>query len=102
LQAVQLSTCREAGKDGKFCFSDPVVVFIKPGCPWCVEAIDWMKARGLEFRSIDVLSDADAYARMRAISGQSRTPTLEMENGDVLADFDVGQLEPFLRERGVL
>ena len=61
-----------------------------------------MKARELEFRAVDILSDPEAYARMRTISGQSLTPTLEMENGDVLADFDVGQLEKFLESRGCL
>jgi len=79
-----------------------MVVFIKPWCPWCIEAIEWMKARELEFRAVDILSDPEAYARMRTISGQSLTPTLEMENGDVLADFDVGQLEKFLESRGCL
>jgi carbamoylphosphate synthase small subunit len=37
---------------------------------------------------------------MRQISGQSLTPTLEMEDGRVLADFDTRQLEKFLRDRG--
>jgi len=30
------------------------------------------------------------------------TPTLEMPDGGVLADFDVGELEGFLRRRGML
>ena len=56
----------------------------------------------MAFQKVDVLSDAVAFARMREISGQSLTPTLEMEDGDVLADFDVGQLEGFLRGRNEL
>ena len=77
-------------------------LFVKPGCPWCVEAVTWMKARGLAFREIDVFSEAGAFDRMRAISGQSLAPTLEMPDGSVLPDFDVGQLERFLKERAVL
>jgi len=38
---------------------------------------------------------------MRQISGQSKAPTLEMPDGAVLADFDVGQLEKFLSQRAV-
>jgi monothiol glutaredoxin len=77
-------------------------LFVKPGCPWCVEAVDWLEARGLAFREIDVFSEPGAFDRMREISGQSLAPTLEMPDGTVLADFDVGQLERFLKERAVL
>jgi glutaredoxin len=74
-----------------------MTVYVKPWCPWCVEAVRWLKAHRYAFREVDVLTDAAAYRRMREISGQSLTPTLETEDGLVLADFDVGQLERFLR-----
>lgn len=77
----------------------PVIVYIKPWCPWCVDAVAWMKARGMEFQEVDVLTDRAGYARMVEISGQSLTPTLEMPDGAVLADFDTAQLERFLKGR---
>jgi len=77
----------------------PVIVYIKPWCPWCVDAVAWMKARGMEFQEVDVLTDRPGHARMVEISGQSLTPTLEMPDGTVLADFDTGQLEQFLKGR---
>jgi glutaredoxin len=77
-------------------------LYVKTWCPWCVDAENWLKARGISYEQKDVLSDAAAFSRMREISGQSLTPTLEMPDGSVLADFDVGQLERFLRQRGEL
>lgn len=77
-------------------------LFVKPGCPWCVDAVEWLQARGLAFREIDVFSEPGAYDRMRAISGQSLAPTLELSDGSVLPDFDVSQLERFLKEHAVL
>jgi glutaredoxin len=74
-------------------------LYIKPWCPWCIDAVAWMKRKGLEFQTLDVLTDAEAYAHMRKISGQSLTPTLEMPDGSVLADFDTRQLERFLEGR---
>lgn len=71
-------------------------LYIKPWCPWCIEAVEWMRRRGLEFQPVDVLSDARAFEHMRNISSQSLTPTLEMPDGTVLADFDTRQLEQFL------
>jgi len=71
-------------------------VYIKPGCPWCIEAVDWLQKRGYAFEEINVFADPRHFDRMRQISGQSRAPTLETESGIVLADFDVDQLAAFL------
>jgi len=76
-------------------------LYIKPWCPWCIEAVAWLKSRGYQFEEIDVLSDADAYRRMREISGQRLTPTLETMDGKVLPDFDVRQLERFLAANNI-
>jgi glutaredoxin 3 len=78
-----------------------LTVYIKPWCTWCVEALKWLDARGIAYRSVDVLTDAAAYAHMRKISGQSLTPTMETSDGLVLADFDVGQLEKFLNTHNI-
>jgi len=77
-------------------------LYVKVWCPWCIEAEAWLKKRGLVYEQMDVLADPAAYARMREISGQSLTPTLELPDGDVLEDFDVGQLERFLRKKVLL
>ncbi len=79
-----------------------MVLYIKSWCPWCVDAVSWMRGRGLDFREVDVLADEAASARMRRISGQSLTPTLELPDGAVLADFDTAQLERFLKEKNVI
>jgi hypothetical protein len=36
---------------------------------------------------------------MKQISSQTKAPTLEMPDGTVLADFDVAELERFLKAR---
>ncbi len=76
-----------------------MILYIKPWCPWCVEAVEWLKRREISFTVADVLTDAKAFERMKKISGQSLTPTLEMPDGAVLADFDTRQLERFLAAR---
>ena len=76
-------------------------LYIKPWCPWCVDAVAWLKARGYQFKTIDVLTDALGYARMKKISNQSLTPTLETSDGKVLPDFGVDQLEKFLTTHGI-
>ena len=77
-------------------------LYIKPWCPWCIEAIAWLEENGYKFHKIDVLADHVAYERMRRISRQSLTPTLETSAGLVLADFDVADLEKFMLENALL
>ena len=76
---------------------------MKTRCPWCIEAIGYLRKHGYEFREIDVSRDADAYDRMQKLSGQRLTPTLVIESsGQILPDFDVGQLETFLKKNDLL
>ncbi len=70
-------------------------LYIKPGCPWCSEALRYLDEQGFSYDAQNVLTDDNAYQRMREISGQSRTPTMEVD-GQVLADFGVDELKPFL------
>ena len=73
-------------------------------CEWfdetCGELVDWLDQHGYRYEVREVLQDPEAMARMREISGQSLTPTLEVD-GKVLADFDTGQLSAFLDANGL-
>ena len=79
-----------------------MILYVKTGCPWCVDASRWLHRKEIPFEEIDVFQVPGAFEKMRQISGQSMAPTLELENGEVLADFDVGQLAPFLTTHGIL
>ena len=76
-------------------------LYVKTWCPWCIDAIRWLNDRGYRFEQIDVLARQADYDHMKEISGQRLTPTLELENGEVLPDFDVRQLENFLAARNI-
>jgi glutaredoxin len=76
-----------------------MVVYVKPGCFWCSDALAWLRSQKIDHTVVDVFQDRDAFARMKEISGQTKAPTLEMPDGEVLADFDVSQLERFLEAR---
>ena len=73
-----------------------VRLFIKPGCPWCDEAIEWLDARGVRYETLDVIRNAAARREMHDLTGQSRAPSIEVD-GHVLADFGADELEAWLR-----
>ena len=74
-----------------------VRLFVKPYCGWCHEAQDWLEERGIQFETLDVTSDGTAREEMLELSGQTLAPVIEVD-GEVLADFDTGQLEVFWKK----
>ncbi len=76
------------------------VLYLKPGCPWCVEVVAFLREHGIAYREQDVIADAAARAEMFKKSGQTKAPTLDW-SGKILADFGVDELVPFLRAQGV-
>lgn len=77
------------------------VLYIKPGCPWCVEVVGFLAENGIEVETVVVTGNPDAMREMIALSGQSKAPTMDW-HGEVLADFGVDELVPFLKQRKIL
>ena len=74
-------------------------LFVKSSCGWCHEVTDWLDERGLPYESLNVSTDSAARDEMRALTGQSKAPCIEVD-GHLLADFDTDQLEAFLEKLG--
>ncbi len=71
------------------------VLYVKTGCPWCEEVIDYLDQKKIAVRKVTVSGDRAAMDEMVKLSGQSKAPTLDWE-GEILADFGVDELVPFL------
>jgi len=69
-------------------------LFVKPWCGWCQEAEEWLDNRNIEYDLLDVTSDRNARQEMLQLSGQTLAPVIEVD-GEILADFDTGQLAKF-------
>ena len=68
------------------------ILFIKRGCPWCVDAIDYFKKINLKIDIVDVVQNPDKMEDLIACSGQNKTPTMKF-NSFVVADFDVDEFK---------
>ena len=65
-------------------------VYVKTGCPWCIQALRFFREKEIDLHVVDVLRDRNSMRRLIAISGQTRTPTFEY--GDfVVADFSIDE-----------
>lgn len=78
-----------------------ITLYSRPLCGWCQEAKAWLEARQWPFTVRDTGRDPSARERAIALSGQTLVPVIEVD-GLVLGDFDVDQLETFLRKHGYL
>ena len=77
------------------------VLYIKPGCPWCDDVIAYLAKKKIPVKVMVVSGNREAMQEMIDLSGQSKAPTMDW-HGEVLADFGVEELVPFLKQRNVL
>ena len=76
-------------------------LYVKAGCPWCDDVVEYFDEHQLPYYTVDVSHNLNAMTEMQHISGQTKAPTMDWE-GEVLADFGVDELVPFLREHAVI
>ena len=80
--------------------SNDLTLYSRAMCSWCIHAKDFLQARGYKFVEVDVGRNRVAYKEMKELSDQSYVPTL-VAGQEVLANFDVDQLEKFLDEHQI-
>jgi len=73
------------------------VLYVKGGCPWCVDALAYFEDKQVALEVVDVQADPSKMKELIEISDQTKTPTLK--HGDfVVADFDLDEFEQALSE----
>ena len=72
-------------------------LFIKPYCPWCHKAVAWLNEQGVQYETLDVISDSKAYTEMVNLSGQTCAPVIDVD-GKILADFGPDELAKFWKK----
>jgi glutaredoxin 3 len=73
------------------------ILYVKQGCPWCIDALAYFKQKNIELEIVDVRADPARMKELQEISGQTMTPTLK--HGDFMVkDFDLAEFEKALSE----
>jgi len=66
------------------------IFYTKPGCPWCVEALEFFAKQGVKLDVRDVSADMHQMRQLVALTGQSKCPSFRY--GDfIVADFGVDE-----------
>ena len=74
-----------------------VKVYSTPTCPWCHKAKDFLKAKGVKFKDINVAEDQKAASEMVKKSGQMGVPVIEI-NGKIIVGFDQEAIEKAIKK----
>jgi glutaredoxin 3 len=78
-----------------------LIIYTKTGCPWCIEALTFLKENNVQFEEREVRNNPDFMNELEQKSGQSKAPTLDLD-GEILADTDAQAIEVFLKEKGII
>ena len=80
--------------------SEPLQLYVKTWCPWCVAAHEWLDEHGYQYETLDVESDPAIMEELVELTGRRKCPTLTV--GDlVLPDFGPEELEVFLKKHSI-
>lgn len=78
-----------------------LIIYTKTGCPWCEDALGFLKTAGVDFEEREVRDNPEFMREMEEKSGQTKAPTIDLD-GEILADTDAQAIEVFLKEKGIL
>jgi mycoredoxin len=75
----------------------PVTVYTRPGCPYCFLLRRGLRRRGVVFTEINIWTDPDAAAAVRAVAGGNETvPTVHVA-GQWLVNPHTAQVDQLAR-----
>ena len=72
-----------------------VTVYSTPTCPYCHQAKDYLKQKGIAFADLNVATDSEARNKMVQKSGQLGVPVIEVD-GNVVIGFNRTKLDELL------
>jgi glutaredoxin 3 len=78
-----------------------LIIYTKTGCPWCIEALDFLQKNNIQFEEREVRNNPNFMKELEEKSGQSKAPTLDFDS-EILADTDAAAIEIFLKQKGLL
>ncbi|MDD4051733.1 MAG: glutaredoxin family protein [candidate division Zixibacteria bacterium] len=67
-----------------------VVIYTKPGCPYCAAAKEHYQKKRIAFDEINVIDNAAAQRKLLALSGGERIVPVIVDKGEVIVGWNGG------------
>ena len=78
-----------------------IIIYTKTGCPWCKEALEYLRESGVSFEERSVSENKMFFDELIEKTKQSKTPTLDI-GGEILADTDAKAIAARFKELGIV
>lgn len=72
-----------------------VIIYSTPTCPYCTQAKDYLKDKGVAFVDHNVATDLEARNEMVQKSGQLGVPVIDV-GGEIIVGFNRARLDQLL------
>ena len=73
-----------------------IIIYSTPTCPFCVQAKEFFKEKGLKFTDFDVSKDPAKAEEMKEKSGQLGVPVIDID-GKITVGFDKEKIEELIK-----
>ncbi len=77
-----------------------ITVYRKSGCPWAAAVLAFLNTLDLSYEIKNISMDEDYAREVEEKSGQSKSPTLEID-GLIIPDASVEDVAEVLEEKGI-
>ena len=74
-----------------------VIVYSTPTCPYCHQAKDYLKEKGVAFEDVNVAEDRIRTKEMIEKSGQMGVPVIDI-GGTIIVGFDQDAIDEALKK----
>lgn len=75
-----------------------IIIYTKTGCPWGLEALDFLKTHDLPFEERNMTENESFKEEAIKKSGVFKCPTFDID-GHILADSSAKELEEYLNTK---
>lgn len=73
-----------------------IIVYTKTGCPWAAAVMAFLGAKEIPFEERDIYKNPEWKVEVEKKSGQSMSPTLDID-GEIVPDASVEQVDEALK-----
>lgn len=95
LRTDEVFSVKPLGGPGNFSSSSGITVYTSDGCPYCTQAKEYLRSKGVSFREVNVSRDPSGVQEMMSVSGQTGTPVTVIK-GQAVVGFDRARLDSLL------
>ena len=78
-----------------------IKVYVKNGCPWCIELEAMLNKNGIEFERLMVTENPQLFHEMQNISDQNQAPTAVIDD-KIFSNTDKEEIKSYLIEKGLI